>query len=170
MKMRAHQMLKKKESGFTLVEVMIVIAVFGIMSAIAIPSFMSLLPGMRLNGSARGVFVALNQARMGAVAKNTVGNIRFTSATTYQAWLDDAPSSALFWYDPNLNDTLIKDGTTETGVTIDYSAIPYGTLSYNSRGLPAGTNTAGYNITLTNTENGAVKTVVVSALGIVTIP
>jgi type IV fimbrial biogenesis protein FimT len=54
----------KRESGFTLVEVMIVVAVFGIMAAIAIPSFMKLLPGMRLNGATREVMGALMKARM----------------------------------------------------------------------------------------------------------
>ena len=167
MKMRAHQMLKKKESGFTLVEVMIVIAVFGIMSAIAIPSFMSLLPGMRLNGSARDIFVTMNLARMQAVAKNSTGNIKFNSATTYTAWVDNPLSGTQYALDGNGVDTLIKNGSTETGVTISHN-IPYDTFAYNSRGLPSGSSVAS-TITLTD-SGGAVQTVVVNALGVIKIP
>ena len=53
--MRIFWMSGKRESGFTLMEVMMVVAVIGILSAIAIPAFMKLLPGMRLNGAARMV-------------------------------------------------------------------------------------------------------------------
>lgn len=156
---------KKNESGFTLTEMMIVIAVIGIMTAIAIPSFMKLLPGMRLNGSARDIFVVMNQVRMGAVAKKSTGNIKFNSGTTYTAWVDNPLSGTKYALD-NV-DTLIKNGSTETGVTITHD-IPSNTFAYNSRGLPSGSSVAS-TITLTNSE-GAVQTVVVNALGIVKMP
>ena len=164
MNMRAHQMLKKKESGFTLVEVMIVIAVFGIMSAIAIPSFMSLLPGMRLNGSARGVFVALNKARMGAVSKKSTGNVQFNSSTAYVSWVDNPAGSQ---YSLDSIDYEETHGTTESGVTISHD-VPFSTFAFNSRGLPAGSSVAS-TITLTNSE-GAVQTVEINALGITKMP
>ena len=159
--------LRKTEPGFTLIEVMIVIAVFGIMAAIAIPAFMKLLPGMRLNGSARDIFVTMNQVRMGAVAKNSTGNIHFYSTTNYAAWVDNPLAGSPGTLDGNGVDTLLKNGTTETGVTISQD-IPNSKFTYNSRGLPSGTSTAS-TITLTNSE-GAVKTVVVNALGVVKIP
>jgi len=63
-------MLRKRQSGFTLIEMMIVIAVFAIVASIAIPNFMSLLPGIRLNGAARQVMGDLMAARMKAVKLN----------------------------------------------------------------------------------------------------
>ncbi len=68
--MRVSQMLRKRQSGFTLIEMMIVIAVFAIVASIAIPNFMSLLPGIRLNGAARQVMGDLMAARMKAVKLN----------------------------------------------------------------------------------------------------
>ena len=60
----------KGESGFTLIKLMVTIVVFAILATIAIPSFMSLLPGMRLNGAARQVMGDLMAARMNAVILN----------------------------------------------------------------------------------------------------
>ena len=165
--MRVSQMLRKRESGFTLIEMMVVIVVLVIVAAIAIPTFMSLLPGMRLNGSARAIFVTMNQTRMRAVAENTIGIIKFDPANnTFTAWLDDGPAGNNWALDST--DTSIKSGSTETGVSISSTTIPYNTFGYNSRGLPAGTPGA-YAVTLTNSE-GDTQQVQVSALGIVKMP
>jgi prepilin-type N-terminal cleavage/methylation domain-containing protein len=159
----------KKETGFTLVEMMIVVAVFAVMAAIAIPTFMSLLPGMRLNDAARDIFVALNQARMGAAAKNTAGNVRLDTGTSWTAWLDDGSAGINYWYNGNTTppDTLIKEGTTESGVTISYDK--GNTYAFNSRGLPAVGTPAGIRtITLTNSE-GDTRQIQINALGSVKI-
>ena len=76
---------------FTLTEMMIVIAVFAIVAAIAVPSFMSLLPGMRLNGAARQIMGDLMAARMDAVKQNNQMRVFFNSPGTnqYQILDDD---------------------------------------------------------------------------------
>jgi len=85
-------MLRKRESGFTLIEMMIVIAVLAIMAAIAIPNFMSLLPGMRLNGAARQVMGDLMAARMKAVKLNKKTKVFFDNDHQYRI-CDDADNS-----------------------------------------------------------------------------
>lgn len=165
--MKLAHIRSKRESGFTLIEMMIVLAVFAIMAMIAIPSFMSLLPGMRLNGSARDIFVTMNLTRMQAVAKNTIGIIKFDVANnTFTAWLENDPATNNWALD--YTDTLIKSGSTETGVSISGTTIPSHTFGYNSRGLPAGTPGT-YAVTLTNSE-GDTQQVQVNALGIIKMP
>ena len=51
--------------GFTLPEMLIVLCIMVVMTLIAVPTFMNLLPGMRLNSSARQVFMAFARARQG---------------------------------------------------------------------------------------------------------
>ena len=165
--MRLVKRLGKRESGFTLTEMMVTIGILSILAMIAIPNFMTLLPGMRLKSSAREIFMVLNQIKMRAVAKNSVGVIRFDSGNSWTAWLDDGQLGNNWWYDGD--DTPIKSGSTEeNGVSISTN-IPYNTYGYNSRGLPAGTNTSAYDITLTNSK-GDTQLVQVNAVGAIKMP
>ena len=79
----------KRESGFTLMELMTTIAVFSILAMIAIPTFMSWLPEMRLNGAARQVMGDLMAARMKAVKLNQRTKVYFDNSSQYRI-CDDA--------------------------------------------------------------------------------
>jgi type IV fimbrial biogenesis protein FimT len=81
-----------RTAGFTLMEMIVVVAVFSILAAIAIPSFMSLLPGMRLNGAARQVLGDLMTARMKAVKLNQRTKVFFDNRYQYRI-CDDADNN-----------------------------------------------------------------------------
>jgi prepilin-type N-terminal cleavage/methylation domain-containing protein len=67
--------------GFTLIELMAAIGVASILMAIAIPSLLSTLPGLRLTDAARQVATDLQQIRMKAIAQNIPYQITFSSTT-----------------------------------------------------------------------------------------
>ncbi|MBU2227905.1 MAG: GspH/FimT family pseudopilin [Proteobacteria bacterium] len=78
----------RKGNGFTLLELMIVIAVMGIMTTIAIPSYQTFMAQRRLNGAARQVMSDLMAARMKAVSLNQKVKVSFGSNHAYQIWND----------------------------------------------------------------------------------
>jgi general secretion pathway protein H len=58
------------EAGFTLLELLVVLAILGLAVALAVPAFDRVMPGLELKATARGVAAALRQARGLAVSSN----------------------------------------------------------------------------------------------------
>lgn len=66
------------QSGFTLVEIMIVVGVIAILSAIATPFIMNWLPNMRLQSAARHLLTDMQNAKNEAIKTNTNVTLVFT--------------------------------------------------------------------------------------------
>jgi len=82
-------MTKKADSkGFTLVEMMILVAVMAILAAIAAPNLKTYMAQRRLNGAARQVMTDLMAAKMKAVSFNQNVKVSFESNHIYQIWND----------------------------------------------------------------------------------
>jgi len=67
----------RKDSGFTLMEIMVVIGIVGILSAIAIPSYFQWLPRHQVGNAARTVMSTLEFARINAVKTNADVTVNF---------------------------------------------------------------------------------------------
>jgi type IV fimbrial biogenesis protein FimT len=127
--------------------------VIGIVASIGIPSYLSVQPGMRLNGAAREVLGKLRWARSKAVEQNNSYIVTFPNS--YSITILD---------DKNGNGTADAGEWTDTiNLQTDYSDV---TLSksgddptFNSRG------TAGGSTTITITNSSGSKTVDVTATG-----
>ena len=68
----------RRDKGFTLLEMMTVIAITAILSAIAIPNFISYAAGMKLRSAGSGLYSNMQKARMYAIRQNTTWTIQFT--------------------------------------------------------------------------------------------
>ncbi len=135
------------KKGFTLVEVMVVVAILGIIAAIGTTGLLRSLPAMRLKSAARDIFSASMQAKAEAVRRGENVTILFDTANNrYLMFLDsdndevvDAGETVLLaatplpdrvTFDPNL----VVNGTPHAdGVSFANNA-----LVFSPRGIPAG--------------------------------
>lgn len=138
-------------TGFTLVELMVTIAFFGILAAIAIPNFLSWMPAMRLNGAARSIMGDLMACRMKAVSQNNEYKIFFLNDHEYKILDDDD-----------------NDGNIDTGESVQIKDIQeeYYDVTFGSTAdpifYPRGT---AYGTTITLTNSSGSKTVKVHLTG-----
>ncbi len=150
--------------GFTLIEMLIILCVMGVMTLIAVPAFMSLLPEMRLNSSARQVFTAMARARQGAVSNNTDAYVIFdTNDNSIKVWLDNGPDAATGNGARDESEPYIFEGFTDNGVTFALMS-PADTAGFNSRGLPYLDNYSQYDLRLQNSE-GKYKSIIINPAG-----
>ena len=151
--------IMRNDSGFTLAEVMVVIAIIGICSAIAIPSFIGWLPKYRLNSATSDLLGAMQSARLRALKDNASVVIEFNpGADSYSVFLDNGAGGG------NSGNS-IQDGAEST---VMGGAMPAGvdllggdTLRFDARGFPDPTNGT---VNLRNTKNDT-TTITVNATG-----
>jgi len=74
-------MAQQKQSGFTLIELMIVVIVLGILAAIALPSFQSTLERRRLVGATDILYANLQYARTEAIKQNQAVQFSINTGT-----------------------------------------------------------------------------------------
>lgn len=149
---------RQAEGGFTLAELVMVIAVIGILSLMAIPAFLSYYQAATLKSGSQQVVTLVNQARELAIKQNDNVCVKLPSATQMLYALGSCTGSA--WVSAGTD--AAGNIKLPTGITMTASTNPI--FNYVGSALPAAT------YTLTNTQTGATLTVSVAASGRITIP
>ena len=85
---------RTNKHGFTLTEMVIVLAVGGILTAIAIPTFLAWAPKYRVNGAARQVFSQMMAAKAKAISENNNYVITFDTSNNRFTIHDDDNSDS----------------------------------------------------------------------------
>jgi type II secretion system protein H len=122
---------KKKTSGFTLMELMIVIAIIAIMSSIAIPNFIGWLPERRLDAGAQDILQGLQKSKSKAIMTNRNVIVTFdAAANSFIAFVDEDASN-----DQSAGDLTIANRNMPAG--IDLVGTNFGnTVTFDNRGIP----------------------------------
>lgn len=143
-----------KESGFTLVELLIVFALITVLTGIAGAGYISMKPAMHLNGAARHIAGDLMAARMQAVNQNNSFKVFFLNDNHQYQILDDDDG----------------DGTADAGEAVETKDIhdkyPDITFSAGSDPVfsPRGTASGNMTITVSNGEGGS-ETITIKTTG-----
>ncbi|MFH1581820.1 MAG: GspH/FimT family pseudopilin [Pseudomonadota bacterium] len=138
--------LFNKQSGFTLIELIVIIAIVAVFAGIAVPNFLSYMPKHRLNGAARQVMGDLMAARMKAVKENLTVTVEWVSNHEYKISTASEEKTVNIW--PNYRDVTI------VGSFTDISFYSRGTSNLRSITL---TNSAGSTKKVTVLLTGRVK-------------
>ena len=130
-------------TGFTLVEIIIVIALLGIVATISTPLLLNYLPNMRLKSASRDLFSAMQEARMIAIKNNKPTAILFNNSGDANPTNDNYA----LYDDPGPDDdwgTIADNNLIKTTNLVDYnSSVQYGhlglagTLSVTGGAFPA---------------------------------
>ena len=136
-------------SGFTLLEIIVTLAIFSILFAKAVPIWSTLVPGYQLNSAARQVATEFQSARNRAMAQYRRFRVVFDSTSTYKIERENTPGAA---------DYVLFSGPKSLPSSI--TAAANNTPVFQTRGdaSPAA------NVTLTNSK-GETKVIAVSSTG-----
>ncbi|GAA0692955.1 hypothetical protein GCM10009104_20230 [Marinobacterium maritimum] len=118
---------RKRHQGFSVIEMMVAIAVLSIIVGIGIPSFKSMMDRSRIDAAADDLADGLRYARSEALQRNTKVTLKDAGSGFVSGWSVVAGS-----------DTLRKNSGMSSGVTtshVDGNGVSKGDISFDGRGV-----------------------------------
>jgi prepilin-type N-terminal cleavage/methylation domain-containing protein len=162
--------------GYTLIEVLVVIAIAGILAAIAAPSWLAFTNRQRLSASHSSAYTAIRSAQSNAKRDKLMWQVSFRNTSNTAQWVvHPTPPSAMTaaywdslpWQDFDSNVRIVDDTELQPRTTLTkLSSVPEPDVyraEFNAKGQPNGLGEMG-RITLTTKTGGRKVCVIISTL------
>ena len=147
-----------RNKGFTLIELMIVIAIFAVLAGITAPMFLQWRDRTKVSGDATELRAVFEMAKMRAIKHNTNTIVSFPNTTSYRAFVDTNNNGA--W---DAGEDIFAERVLSPGVTITVNTFAGNDMAFNPRGMANGPASTG---TITMRSPGGERySVVVSSFG-----
>ena len=138
----------RKKSGFTIIELMVIIAIISILATVAIPNFFQWRPKRQLSAATKDVFAAMQYARSRALKDNVSVGLLFDKANEeYTVFLDNGAGGNAGNNTQDGDEPTVKSGRMPAGIDLVDTDIAADKVFFNSRGL---LNNAGGEVELKN--------------------
>lgn len=154
---------KKRSGGFSLIEVLVVIAVMGILSTVSFAGIRALIPRWRLNNAARTLRADLLDAKTRAARDMREIRVRFPNSNNYVIERGNARIASTVWVPANISGEIAS-----RNYSVDYPGVSTVIASTTSPIIfrPNGTiNPVNGNATITITNGEQNRSLEVSMAG-----
>lgn len=153
--------IRRNNRGFTLVELMITIAIIGLIAVLSVPNYQRFMHGWRLNGETQQLASALRTARSSAVMKNIDVVFSFDTDDGTYSWFEDENGNG------NIDNGEYQSSEYDLGDTIEIAGhtLSSTTMTFGSKGS---TRESG-SITLRNVLNNVRQVRIFGGTGNVTV-